>query len=176
MGVQSRVNLRGINMRNTLGVLILFAASTVHAIPVTWTAVDITFVSDFGPATLTGTFDYDADTDEYSNLNLVIPEIHEYSGLPGHGVFTGPVHAGRPYEFGMLDDASLMDTHLTFATDLTGEGGVVQISSGYFYDDPSTYEGEVSGGSVSAVPIPAAVWLFGSALAGLGWIRRRSQS
>jgi hypothetical protein len=26
---------------------------------------------------------------------------------------------------------------------------------------------------VSAVPIPAAVWLFGSALAGLGWMRRK---
>ena len=26
--------------------------------------------------------------------------------------------------------------------------------------------------SVSAVPVPAAVWLFGSALAGLGWLRR----
>jgi hypothetical protein len=25
----------------------------------------------------------------------------------------------------------------------------------------------------AAVPIPAAVWLFGSALAGLGWLRRR---
>jgi len=27
--------------------------------------------------------------------------------------------------------------------------------------------------TVSAVPIPAAVWLFGSALAGLGWLRRK---
>ena len=27
--------------------------------------------------------------------------------------------------------------------------------------------------SVSMVPIPAAVWLFGSALAGLGWLRRK---
>jgi hypothetical protein len=26
---------------------------------------------------------------------------------------------------------------------------------------------------VSAVPVPAAVWLFGSALAGLGWLRRK---
>jgi len=26
---------------------------------------------------------------------------------------------------------------------------------------------------VAAVPIPAAVWLFGSALAGLGWLRRK---
>jgi hypothetical protein len=28
--------------------------------------------------------------------------------------------------------------------------------------------------SATIVPIPAAVWLFGSALAGLGWMRRRS--
>ena len=27
--------------------------------------------------------------------------------------------------------------------------------------------------SVSVIPVPAAVWLFGSALAGLGWMRRR---
>ena len=27
--------------------------------------------------------------------------------------------------------------------------------------------------SVSTVPVPAAVWLFGSALGGLGWMRRR---
>jgi hypothetical protein len=27
--------------------------------------------------------------------------------------------------------------------------------------------------SGSVVPLPAAVWLFGSALAGLGWIRRK---
>jgi hypothetical protein len=27
--------------------------------------------------------------------------------------------------------------------------------------------------AVSAVPVPAAVWLFGSALAGLGWMRRK---
>jgi hypothetical protein len=32
-----------------------------------------------------------------------------------------------------------------------------------------------SGTTVSAVPIPAAVWLFGSALAGLGWLRRDRQ-
>jgi hypothetical protein len=27
--------------------------------------------------------------------------------------------------------------------------------------------------SLAAVPVPAAVWLFGSALAGLGWLRRK---
>jgi len=32
---------------------------------------------------------------------------------------------------------------------------------------------EIDNINVSAVPIPAAVWLFGSALAGLGWLRRK---
>ena len=32
---------------------------------------------------------------------------------------------------------------------------------------------EVDNLVVSAVPIPAAVWLFGSALAGLGWLKRK---
>ena len=32
---------------------------------------------------------------------------------------------------------------------------------------------EIDNVNVSAVPIPAAVWLFGSALAGLGWLRRK---
>ena len=41
--------------------------------------------------------------------------------------------------------------------------------------DTGTYEWTWEGDSVtlSIVPIPAAVWLFGSALAGLGWMRRK---
>jgi hypothetical protein len=31
----------------------------------------------------------------------------------------------------------------------------------------------VMDGDIAAVPVPAAVWLFGSALAGLGWMRRK---
>lgn len=34
----------------------------------------------------------------------------------------------------------------------------------------------ISKGSVSAVPVPAAVWLFGSAIAGFGFIGRRRQA
>jgi len=32
----------------------------------------------------------------------------------------------------------------------------------------------VRAGDVSAVPVPAAVWLFGSALGLLGWMRRKT--
>ena len=42
---------------------------------------------------------------------------------------------------------------------------------GYAYFDNDSLE--VYGSTVSAVPVPAAVWLFGSALAGLGWLRRK---
>jgi hypothetical protein len=41
-------------------------------------------------------------------------------------------------------------------------------------DVNSSFGGSVAVGiAYNIVPIPAAVWLFGSALAGLGWIRRR---
>jgi hypothetical protein len=29
---------------------------------------------------------------------------------------------------------------------------------------------------LTAVSVPAAIWLFGSALAGLGWLRRKTQA
>jgi hypothetical protein len=76
------------------------------------------------------------------------------------------------------------------ADGLTSIDAPVQVS--LFYSDVLTDSGgdfslefnsQISGflaqddgaltGTVSAVPIPAAVWLFGSALAGLGWMRRR---
>ena len=43
-----------------------------------------------------------------------------------------------------------------------------QQTTDRFGDEQIDYEINVS---VSAVPVPAAVWLFGSALAGLGWMK-----
>jgi hypothetical protein len=51
---------------------------------------------------------------------------------------------------------------------------IVQFS--YLTSQPPATIGsllEVDNIVVTAVPIPAAVWLFGSALAGLGWLRRK---
>ena len=79
---------------------------------------------------------------------------------------------------------------------ITAGGGVINLSptlatdyfmythdlDGAFYNIVSvTFSQEVGNTAltvldnivVSAVPIPAAVWLFGSALAGLGWMRRK---
>lgn len=40
----------------------------------------------------------------------------------------------------------------------------------------NTLQWAAGAGSLTVVPVPAAVWLFGSALAGLGWCRRRQSA
>ena len=49
------------------------------------------------------------------------------------------------------------------------------ISGGGFNGGGAWYDfnGEFGTTAVAFVPVPAAVWLFGSALAGLGWMRRK---
>ncbi len=69
---------------------------------------------------------------------------------------------------------------LSFSTPLTNAGGVIDLSgalSNVVYSGdlwPEIAYGIASGTIVGAtlVPVPAAVWLFASALAGLGWLRR----
>jgi hypothetical protein len=60
-----------------------------------------------------------------------------------------------------------------FTALLTGDSGnYLQTDNGSYQ---STLNGELSYQiRTSTVPVPAAVWLFGSALAGLGWFRRRA--
>ena len=72
------------------------------------------------------------------------------------------------------------EVQLSFDTPLTNAGGEIGLSGGInFYPDgaPGTwYSLDVSSEATvvaNVVPIPAAVWLFGSALLGLGWLRRR---
>jgi hypothetical protein len=51
----------------------------------------------------------------------------------------------------------------------------INTSWGEFFDiDSQPQDVTLNGGTVSVVPIPGAVWLFGSALGLLGWIRRKA--
>jgi hypothetical protein len=50
-------------------------------------------------------------------------------------------------------------------------------NQGYGYNSNTAYAWAVSSGDpLNSVPIPAAVWLFGSALGAMGIVRRRAQS
>lgn len=51
-------------------------------------------------------------------------------------------------------------------------GDLIQVGGSLSKDNAQPFEGVALVRS-SVVPIPAAAWLFGSALAGLGWIRRK---
>lgn len=68
---------------------------------------------------------------------------------------------------------------IEFAESLTNAGGTIALDS-IFYQGvfgtggPGfTYSTGLLSGTVSAVPIPAAAWLFASGLGLLGWLRRR---
>jgi hypothetical protein len=171
-------------MRFVIALLCIFSAASAQAIPLEWTLDNVVF-SDGGTAS--GSFFYDADTSSYSNINLATT--------------TGSVLTGTTYQYGSAYNAFSVRLTEVNSPDLSGEqawlmafgegelgftelsnaGGTVPIHILYGSEGVCTYSacGEVTqfrstvSGSVSAVPIPAAVWLFGSALAGLGWMRRK---
>jgi hypothetical protein len=93
---------------------------------------------------------------------------NNYSGLELY--VTGFYSGGGTVQASVMADGINWQT-LTFGSEWTGLDRVE------FLTPVST---EIVGNSaaidnivVSAVPVPAAVWLFGSALAGLGWMRRK---
>ncbi len=167
---------------------------TATAAPVTWTINNATVFSNisYDTATFYGSFNYDADTNTYSNLNIKAEifvnqgrddwyhdgDVYILAGpfnvsLPGSATQLNAKHSYPPYGY---------DTFLTlnFGSALTGAGGTVAITSGTivgtldFYSETDESAYLLPGATVSAaVPVPAAVWLFASALAGLGWMRRK---
>jgi hypothetical protein len=85
--------------------------------------------------------------------------------------------AGYSHPLGDIIGSEWGNLYMSFSAELTDAGGVINIQSGRELRFNDTGEQlvlrSIVSGQVSAVPIPAAVWLFGSALAGLGWIRRK---
>jgi hypothetical protein len=90
------------------------------------------------------------------------------SGLINTGPFSnlqnGPYWSGAEYAFTSPTDFD----HAWLFSNSNGAQG-----SGPKNDNSRFFAIAVRDGQIAAVPLPAAVWLFGSALAGLGAIRRR---
>jgi hypothetical protein len=170
-------------MRNLLFVSLFICSTSAYAIPVTWTLDDVTF-DDGGTAF--GSYTYDSATDAFSNISVtttgtggVFPSaLYEdacnvstcHPDLAGLQVVLEKV-------FGPDDIESLFVLRLEGS--MTNSGGTLDLATGSDCGESSCEVDfilrtrAIVSGSVSAVPIPAAAWLFGTALAGLGWIRRK---
>ncbi len=78
---------------------------------------------------------------------------------------------------GVRDDGGSFTIFNTTDINDLGSGDWLNVTSVTFgVNEPEIFFNDVRVDDItvaSAVPVPAAVWLFGSALAGIGWIRRR---
>jgi hypothetical protein len=167
----------------------LWIGGAAHAASLTWTIENATLTSQLtgDTGTMSGSFGYDADTNTYSNfvisvtgfINTGVPEdIYVWRGiysdvLPGTALQLNS-------EKGSPNPLQPVYLTLDFSSALTGTGGIVAINSGIvltnaLYNNDPPYAAILGeGATVSAVPVPAAVWLFGSALLSIGWLRRKS--
>jgi hypothetical protein len=151
----------------------------------------------------TGSFTYDADNNTYSNVNITTTGSGIWgTDNCGDSVLCGtyiratdlyaPLTASSlqitPTSSNPADATGYYGISLQFASALTNAGGTVQLFTAGGTDGEGVCKNSdclpqgaagvtafrgFSAGSVSAVPIPAAVWLFGSGLGLLGWMRRK---
>jgi len=169
-------------MKKLMGIIFFFACLPAWAIPVQWTLSDVTF--DDGE-TLEGGFTYDASTDTYSDVYIYASDLpfvgYSDSALPPFVLWNNlldstatNLSAETAYDF-----YGWFELNLEFSSALQNAGGIInllptssEINYGCCIESPF-YQRYIVAGTVSAVPVPAAAWLFGSALAGLGWMRRK---
>jgi hypothetical protein len=148
----------------------------------------------YGEGVATGTFYYDADTNQYSNIDIILYEgasYQEHFQAETYNLSMGDSDAEQvsfiDLDYAYSGSYGFPVLELYFSQPLTNSGGVVYLGGNtqHVYGDLSDAFGPLvfipnSGnpdrfmtGTVTAVPVPAAIWLFGSALAGLGWMRRK---
>jgi hypothetical protein len=177
-------------MRSILVAVMIFASASVAAFPVTWTLSDFEF-NDGGTAN--GTFVMDSDNGYISAVNIYttdgvafVGDVYDSlgAGVPNEEFFPG-------YFIQFFTDNYPGQTNETAFVLFTGSDFLLEDATGGTYsmngaeytcinEDPCNANfvelrttNSIGMGNISAVPVPAAVWLFGSALAGLGWLRRR---
>ena len=86
--------------------------------------------------------------------------------LDGTASSTAALSDDLAVDFSALLDAELIGIQLSVGSYNQGQEGYVDYLSMTTGAGTTTYDFQV-------VPIPAAAWLFGSALVGLGWMRRK---
>jgi hypothetical protein len=188
-------------MRHALGVILLFVLVSAQAAPVSLTqeqsitsdgqSFDFQFLSlpssdgSGGQFSITLSGDYSPRTPpplsegSIVSLDIAAGTVELYNSSSSAAIFSNTVNGlslnstnfsggGNNVTLGYIFDmnAALLDSILL--------DSIFSVSVQNSSDVNSSFGGSVAVGiAYNIVPIPAAVWLFGSALAGLGWIRRR---
>jgi hypothetical protein len=165
-------------------VILSVLSLSAQAMPVQWHLSNVTF-DDGGTAN--GSFIYDADVGAfgtYSNILITTTAGTNFSGGTYGDLYDGTSTLIRTIETleGDLNGVGFLS--MLFDSPLTNSGGTVA-----FFDPPGA-EGPcddfecsasqefrfINGGTVNGaavIPILPALWLYGSALGLLGWMRRR---
>ena len=170
--------------------LSVFSVSA-NAIPVEWTLENIRFDDGTGA---TGSFVFDADTSEWSDINIRTSIANSFDGATYLELSASATKPSFDDEVWVVNESSgFIDPRaflLLLEGPMTNAGGIINLQlfgeiacddvtcdDGYLLrrseleENTNDGPGYISG---SVVPVPAAVWLFGSALAGLGWFRRKT--
>ncbi|MGI9341883.1 MAG: hypothetical protein ACR2QV_03490 [Gammaproteobacteria bacterium] len=167
-----------------LALIAMSLISAAEAAPVTWTLQNVVFKSG---GTATGSFVYDVDTSTYSSISITTSPFM-LLGTTYTEIAENPLSDASfllSHRFDVRQPGDLMVFFLDFESDLTNAGGTVGLSTSvateaYCFDasvlpcltETGRIIDPIANASVFAlVPIPAAAWLFGSALGLLGWAR-----
>lgn len=178
-----------------VAVLALGVVSPAYASPVQWTLQNVTF-SDGGTAS--GSFVFDADTNIYSAISVTTTAGSVLEGRSFAALITDVGTTASQVGIAPVPSATVAGLPvllLKFSTALTNDGGTSNLVLGTyttFFPAQGSYEAVcvvngvcgtpiplsnirlLTAGSIMAVPIPAAFWLFGSALGLMGIMRRKA--
>ena len=170
-------------MKAILCGILAVSSLIAEAVPLTWTLDGVIF-QDGGTAN--GSFVYDADTNIFSDIEINTTAGTDFAGATYTDFLFGNDFSGLQ----VVPDASLpslvgsLEFTISWSSPLTNNGGTIDV--------PIAVEGlcqnaacdvasairatEFFTGSVTAVPIPPALYLFGSGLLALIGISRRTRA
>lgn len=127
---------------------------------------------------VTGSFSYDADTKKSSNANISFTYSDPF-GAKNQPFTSSAVVISYDTLHNQTELYFTEGPAFRFDGLLSNAGGTksfINYNPYANYSIVSTGTLTASSSNVSAVPVPAAAWLFGSGLAGLAGLRRRKQA
>jgi hypothetical protein len=158
-------------MRHALGVILLLVVGSANAATIVYSSPGV--VTGIGGLDIGGTL-YNVDFEAPGDFSTFGGEVDFWSTANEAITASGAINAILTAE----GDVDVNNPERVVYQVLWGDGCCAEESvnsSGLWFGTggiPAFPNASIAT-AWSVVPLPAAVWLFGSALAGLGWFRRR---